>query len=481
MRDFFSSRSGIENSWSCPRKGFLNQFYLGRGITRKPRPYWLDVGSAVHLGLTYSISDLPEDGINAALQYWEESGQRDWMKEFNFVEQGALIEALLRAFNAYSLAPFLERFRVLAIEDGVVEPVSLADNVTLHRMSRPDAIVLDKQTGEVVVISWKTIDTPTDKRRRAFKRDLQGITEGHYAEQWLLGRKQELRRELVKTLNSDSDLSPDVMKAIGQKLIDMADQPAKVDYVQTIFLVKGPRVKVNKEKAEEDGEGFEWINTMSDAEEYDGAWRQDTFLLYPWVFDASVDTPSNSRAARKEELGSHNPMSWTYRYQRNGNKTKSTLGKLYTRRCIGLDCEISLREWIGLLAERKVFPNTFDASLENPLEKVILWEAARYLPERLTESIIEQTRWSEIRRMRNAEAVDSAEIEHRMHALDMYFPMHLSACDEPYRCEYNYPDGPCFGPEPLNFTDVPENYELRTPHHQVEYDALIKLETAEEA
>lgn len=486
-KDFYSSRSGIEGAWSCPRKGYLSQFHLGMGMTKVPRPYWLDVGSAVHLGLAYSLNNQPKEGVKAAIEYFETSGQREWMKEYNFVEQTLLVEALLTAFNVYALKPFLERYTVLGVEEQITEALE-RDAFTLHRMSRPDAVVVDKRTGELSVISWKTIDNPTEARRKEFRKDLQGFTESWYTQQWLKGKKRMIRKELLRILGEgDDEMTPEAIKVMGQKIIAMADQPAQVDTVQTIFLVKGPRVRLDKQTGDEEGENdnYEWVNTLSEQEAYNGAWRQDSFLLYPWVFQAGASggIAANRRASSREELGAVNPLAWKYKYKRPGNKTNSNIGKDYIRRAIGLDCDMSLTDWIGKLGRGEVFPSTYDKSLPNPLDGVIVWETPRYLDQDLMPRIIHQTEVSELARVEWAlyvwDVLENHGEDEARKVLDECFPQQVKSCDSPWKCEFSDPDGPCYSAQPLSMTELPEGFERRVPHHALELNALIQIQTKE--
>ncbi len=336
-RKFFSYRSGIEEAWKCPRNGYLNQFHLGTGIQRAPRPVWLDTGNAVHFGLAQLIQGAdPKDAIGEALRWFEEdSGQKLWLKEYTFLEQYLMVEALLWSFVLHSLEAFLSTYVVLWVEKEIIQEIPVANSELAFdfvRTSRPDAICMDRTTGEVAIISWKTIDSPTEYRRRFYKHDLQGLMEMHFSEMLFKERAVEIKREIAQAAQELS--SDDVSDAALDRLKNLVDErktlPKQADYVQTIFLVKGKRQRTDNvepgtvwdDNSEDANNGFGY----GDTDDIGPNWRTDSFLVYPWVRKGGTDSPKTKREEMEGVL-----VAWTYRYAKPNQASFSTLGKAFER------------------------------------------------------------------------------------------------------------------------------------------------------
>jgi hypothetical protein len=326
-------------------------------------------------------------------------------------------------------------------------------------MSRPDAIVRDRETGEIVVISWKTIDDVTSWRRLFFKQDLQGMMEAHYSEQFL---------HAYSMLHGC--------------------QSAKVSYVQTIYLVKGKRTR--KGAYGEDGEGDVFADeTMGDE------WRQDSFLVYPYtnrqpealtVDDVArlYDVPDDKKALIAENARAFESLAWKYRYTKPGNVSFSTLGKSYSKTLV-TNTSMSVREWVKALHERAIFPSTLPMETESPLSKTIIWEAPSYRDEALMRSIIAQVKESERKRHRDKKVIERVQalmreeqseraydaLASHEYTLDKLFPQQLTSCSFPWKCQFSGGDGICFNTqktEQLHALNVPDGFVRREAHHEPE-------------
>ncbi len=548
----FSYRSGVETAWRCPRGGYLEQFYLGTGIVKNPIAYWLCVGSAVHLGLAEMLNcssnltppheeemmDLARDAgrgpIGAALDYWDNCGQKEVLHEITFNEQRILIEALLWAFYYHSLRAFLETYEVLYVEKEVTEMVSGRPRYLM--MSRPDAIVRDRTTGELVVISWKTIDDPNEWRRLFFKQDLQGMMEAWYAEQFLNG----------KSLNSHEAHKNEVLTRIQDAV--GGGPPLRISYVQTIYLVKGKRAKLkeNGSFGYDNSEDAEAIEMFSDTE--GPRWRADSHLVYPYTniaetvkcgeckgkgtreikrcyacglgsdgqlekYRAGVGCPecnegimqwtmTNCAACNGTGKTSNDAfefLSWKYRYVKPGNVSASTLGAAYKRVLI-TETSMSIREYVKALAAGEVFPTTMTG--ENALQKTIVWEQPSYRDPVMMQSMITQVKETERKRHRDKKIIDRA--QHNVYltisddcskdvedlvlasykeVLDKLFPQQLTSCNFPWRCSFaDVVSGPCHsekGRAAIHALKIPEGYVERQSHHEPEAEyrkGLVQIE-----
>jgi hypothetical protein len=411
----FSYRSGVETAWGCPRAGYLEQHYLDTGIVKSPVAYWLDVGSAVHAGLAAMLQALKDTGVcaeetaeaavNGAVEYWKNSRQKDVLTEYVYQEQTDLVQALLWAFYYHSLPAFAKAYEVLEVE------VEILDKIIWKRpsytfMSRPDAVVRDRLSGKLAVISWKTIDDVTSWRRLFFKQDLQGMTESYYAEM---------------------------------------HRGERIDYVQTIYLVKGKRQNQHGDEAGDDA---------AFVEEHGGNWRQNTHLIYPYVH---------------EETGE---VAWKYRYVKPGNISQSQL-KGYTKRLVS--DVMPIQAWVKSLHERKVFPCPLGTEAASPLAKSIVWEYASERDEVLRREIMQQVHESERKRHASADKAKKAVrfriFDEHLRVMRHHFPQQLSRCNFPWKCQFQ---DACFTPQAIldiQALKIPIGYERRTPHHDPEKEA----------
>jgi hypothetical protein len=467
----FSYRSGIEAGWRCKRAQYLEQDYLGTGIQKAPRAFYLDVGIAVHIGLAAMLEhfgvlfvdrddcDLSnpknsqtnehsakESCIAEALLYWDTCGQRAVLTEYQFNEQRCLIEALLWAFYYRSLRTFLETYEVLWVEKEMTEIV--AGRPRYMMMSRPDAIVRDRQTGEIVVISWKTIDRPTTFRRLFFKQDLQGMMEAHYTEEWLASGWRYAKSH---------------PEEFAQSKWPIDNNPPKVSYVQTIYLVKGDRMR-KEGYAEDEGVGDAFADEAMGDE-----WRQNTHLIYPYSnIQMLCGHPEYSGDTAFESLA------WKYRHVKPGNKSFSTLGNAFKKTLI-TNTSMSIREWVCALNDGTVFPSTLLTEAgKNALENCVVWENPSYRDEEMMGSVLRQVKESERKRHRDRkvlakfEGVEPGTENKWPSMLDKLFPQQLVSCNFPWKCQFIPVCHQEDGRAALKALEMPRGYVARVAHHESE-------------
>jgi hypothetical protein len=438
------------------------------------------------------------EAVKYALHYWDNCGQEEYLQNLNFIEQRVLIEALLWSFVYYTLKPFMETYEVLWVEQEVIQSINYNKNAArfipgkpifdlvfdLVRMSRPDVIVRDRESREIVVISWKTIDLITNWRKLFYRHDLQGMLESAFSELFFEQRKKDIYRLLRETPPTD-ELMAEHINRVKESIKDFDALPDKVDYVQTIFLQKGKRKKVSSSSgdSEEDTGGFGGYdeNYFSDFDEtYENSWTQDSFLLYPYV---RRDSPDLENKVPGKPL-----LSWKWRYQRPGLVSFNTLGKSYKRELIALLNEPysqtgsgreTTSKWIEALNEKAVFPSDLMPALDNPLSQVIVWDEPQYRNQKLQKSLVEQTGRHELRRAEAAiqlqQSLDSG-IPFEQ-ALDQIteFEQRLTRCQHPWKCEFQ---GICFNesPEFDYWSQLPKGYALRVPHHVPEAEYFEELQ-----
>jgi hypothetical protein len=533
-------RSGANTHQLCPRQYFFNYEYLGHGISRYPTPLHFNVGSAVHLGLA---ALLLEDGIDSAVQqaldYMRGGRVFETLSEDVQIEQLVLVEGLLYAFYVYAYPTMMRDFEVLCVETGAVEyipiPMSTPERCDasvpcngygytcqlpsghmgecdwhtpptvpqdyIAIQSRPDAILRNRATHEVCGISWKTIDDPSDFRRSQLVNDLQGFMELYYGEkilEKLAGTPvtiEEIKRELDKVFNeteSISNVSP--LRLIQTLQADLAalehqaraarNIPTTIDYIQTIFLIKGKRVLTTQ-----DDLGFALSQSLagnySEYEQWapqpDKQFRQMSHLCYryrnPNVEIATAEFyKSGPNKGRPKPLNVCDPNyfdeSWAYRFFKPGNETGSSLSNKWLTSQIQQD---QIRNWIDRLNAGEIYPsNLSDERNPHPLAKIIRFEEPLYRDGVRAASHVrqQQNRFVQIARAKQELQALTSEFGWVSDVkLDELFPQQLISCRTPYRCTYHQF---CHGPEStqIDFQTIPEGFELRQAHHAPEREYI---------
>ena len=198
-----TDRSRIISYQRCPRERFLAYHHLG-GLQRTRKSLPLQFGSAFHEGAealltapgveiavsrakvflndTFDAHSIAFDGeqpadVAAAMAYGRE-------------EQLALAEALLRAWWVHEGAAFLEQFEVIEVErEGRAELTQMRVNPRTHGnittfdvdsltlMFRPDALVRERASGDLYVVSWKTCATFGKRNVDQARHDMQSMSE----------------------------------------------------------------------------------------------------------------------------------------------------------------------------------------------------------------------------------------------------------------------------------------------------------------
>lgn len=517
----FGHRSGAETHQACPRRYFLNYEYLGRGITPNPGPLYFAVGTAVHHGLANMLLGKELDEcIQAALDSLMQSAAFGAVEsEETHIEQCVLVEGLLYSFWVYALPGLLADFEVLCVETGAVEYIPFAtqsgDTSTPYMVgdeniygvnvqyvaiqSRPDAILRNRKTHEVCGISWKTIDDPSDMRRSQLVNDLQGFMELYYGERILekLSEGAEISEKFQAIIDERlSQLRGAPPNIYAEKLKEIAEYaasvkiqniPTTIDYIQTIFLVKGPRKLIDPDEGV--STPAEWRGDSPD--EYGGyqpgrVYRQMSHLCYRYRNGNFID-PSNQIVEYYKSDPNYQEESWQYRFYKPGNETGSALSPKWLTSQIYPD---QIREWVDKLNRGEVYPSTMnDPRNPHPLAKIIRFEEPLYKdPARVLSHVKQQhNRFVQIARAKQQlykqvndvmYAACWGDREHQMQILDELYPQHLISCRTPYKCAYhNF----CHGAElvQMDFNTIPEGFELRQPHHQAEREHLEQQEKDE--
>lgn len=498
--EIFGHRSGAETHMQCDRRLFLNYAYLDTGITPTPGPIYFAVGTAVHIGLANILSGNElETAVHSALDFLHASDAYIVMeRDGERMEQTLLVAGLLTAFWVYAWPSMSKNYEFLHIEHGVVEPIyaTASDGVSLLKvnlMSRPDFIARVKMTGEIVAGSWKTIDDPTDLRKSVFHNDLQGLMETYYAERLLAQLAEGVKATPVTIGEIKALFDACVTGATDDKLPEtlhnlqvhfggleerarnarVADMPTKIDYVQTIYLVKGKRVLVAEGDSPERA-------MLEDDYNYDPAktYKQASMLCYQYV-----NTHAEHRVSAKSQEVSE--FSWSYRYWKPGNVSFNNLGKDWLSRSI--ESVEEQRAWIEALNTGEIFPSTLgdERNAANPLAKLIVFDepmyrnserAARFTAQQRARYVDVANKLWELRQWATPDDPSVPVDPSVLHTLlDELFPQSLTACRSPWKCFYlPLCESPLAPHEVLDFVNVPEGFERRRPHHVAEEEYFKK-------
>jgi len=107
-----------------------------------------------------------------------------------YMEQAALVEGMVRAYARRRLRPLLEQYEVLEVERegqwllsawktprGLSSTAPIEEN-ELWFMSRPDALLLERESKQLYILSFKTAGGWDVRKARDAEHDMQGLSEG---------------------------------------------------------------------------------------------------------------------------------------------------------------------------------------------------------------------------------------------------------------------------------------------------------------
>lgn len=208
-----TDRSRIIAAQTCPRKRFLEYHWGGTGLQRKAKALPLQFGSAFHEGCPDLLAGDVETAVYRALKYLNDQFQAHAVgfdgeepadvaaaAQYGREEQCALAEALLRGWWAWEGERFLRDFEVLEVEKegraNLTDPTkwefkqpygskygSVAESDALTLMFRPDALVRERETGDLYILSWKTCSYFSKRTTDQAKTDMQSMSEAWGLEQ----------------------------------------------------------------------------------------------------------------------------------------------------------------------------------------------------------------------------------------------------------------------------------------------------------
>ena len=166
--------------------------------------------------------------------------------------------------------------------------------------SAPDALVRDRESGDLYVVSWKTCATFGKRNTDQARHDMQSISEV-----WGWQQSHKLR-----------------------EVAEIDPWDVRVEGVLYKWIVKGRR----------------------SLDKWDNLYKQGSHLIYGWL---KLDT-ANSEFPE---------WSWSYDWQDEEGKSRK-LGKGWQKKSIWNNYPGGIKAWVEGLAKQEIFPRTADALAE---------------------------------------------------------------------------------------------------------------------
>jgi hypothetical protein len=377
-------------------------------------------------------------------------------------EQACLLEALVRCWARRGLPRLLEEYEVLEVEregrwmlaersdreDPLVDYYSSADDlpVRLWFLSRPDALLHHRQSGDLVLQSFKTTGAMDARKLRDAERDMQGLSEGVEVEQ-RLARWWELLQLSGEEMDSHSAEIDKASRDMSQSMIDWLSDlttPPCITAIRYEYVLKGERDKRSRvAKALSARVGFE-------------ARIQQSPLTYLWVKQGmtAADTEIAHSFGWTDASGKERKLAWQSWNQ----------APVWEHTTVGA--------WIDLLDAGTVQPEAGRDILSEQLVPPVLV----YRQDDDLRDMIEQVEAQEVQVQRDLAVVRESDDEAwQRSTLNRRFPQTRTACSYPGECAY-VPI--CFGGADIRRDPMGSGkYKARVPNHPQE---LIQIAQGEE-
>lgn len=458
MTTYYVDRSRYETGQRCLRARLYEYSAEGTGIQSARKPLPLAVGGAVHVGLAALLmgapehaavidaltdlsryagrlerdateraaSDLPvaddaavmraqlagslgltveEAGLSEDIDRLAEraaQGRRD-ADEWLWREQSALVEGMVRVYARRRLSVLLKEFEVLEVErEGtwtLHDPDEIdhlvGDSYDIQFMSRPDALLRERSTGGLYLLSYKTAASWDVRKARDAEHDMQGLSEAVEVERRRGERVLGIRYEyLLKGYRSEDK---DLTQRFGFSV-----------WTQRSPLVRRYVARsLPKTKAGDCGYALgdvcaSWEYLRDDGTEGKLAWQnwkgqsvwEDGGTVKEWI--DRLDDATEAMSAYDPTVGMEpRPLGW--------KTSAQVLGYLKT----------------------------------HPLDDIFIPPITVYRNDDDMRDLLEQMEASEIRTTQGLLAIANASDEaERRSAMNVHFPMNRKACEWPSTCQF---------------------------------------------
>ena len=494
----YVDRSRYEDFLRCNRLRYLGYHFGGVGITSAKKPLPLCVGGSVHVGLAELLRrsmdlwdqsgalNVEDDAVAAALADFSQhksaiSAEGEQVvsteaEEYLYAEQSALIEGTLRAYARRRLRPLLEQYEVLEVEregewqlasyngDGR-NPWSMEEPHEIVFMSRPDALLRDRQSNQLVLLSYKTAASWDIRKAKDAEHDMQGMSEGIEIERRLGEWHRIIHTGEWEPFNKSigRDHPPDyayLNQMYGY--LKGLDTPPRILAVRYEYLLKGERWK-DKELTERFG-----VETRS----------QKSHLVRQY---AAVSVPQ--RGAAGYAIGD---VCWSWDFIRDDGRDGNLAWQNWKSRPVW-DQPGGVRAWIDKLDDAAETMSGEDSTMgleprllgykcdaqavgvtrQHPLDAIFIPPMLIYRSDDSLRDMVEQMEANERRTAEGVAAVDAASDEaEQRHLLNTFFSQTLRACHYPSDCAF-VPI--CHGGDEIKRDPLGSGrYRVRVPNHPVE-------------
>jgi len=384
-------------------------------------------------------------------------------------EQAALVEGMVRAYARRRLRPLLEQFEVLEVErEGewklaewgqmnrscAVDPNTYPEN-ELWFMSRPDALLRERDSNELYLLSYKTAASWDVRKARDAEHDMQGLSEG-----------VEVERRLAEWWSA---LHPDdavvkhrgMYEQIPQRMVDYLTplaSPPRILAVRYEYLLKGDR----------------WIDKPLTSRLGIEVRSQRSPLVRGYL--------NQGMAAGDEQWN----VSWDY------HKEDGTTSKLYWKSWQSAPVweSMPVARWIDMLDETamatvadadasgqdarelgwKSDAQTTGFLSTHPLDDVFVPPVTVFRNDDDLRDMVEQIEAQEVGVAQAVAQVDAATDEgERRHLMNVHFPMHRQKCEYPSTCAFVKL---CYGGADIRKDPLGSGqYVVREPNHVFEKES----------
>ncbi len=451
----YTSRSQVLRGQGCPRSEWLEYHVPNgsevNGVVLDRLNSDLVIGSGFHTGVEALLTGASEDeAVGRALEgdgghwpgFWPLVkskglilGDGDDANQ-TYHEQGSLIEALVRGYSRFSLPQLLERFDVVEVErEGKAEWID--GNFTLVWGYRADALLLEKDTLDLYVLSLKTAKDFGKKKADQGTRDMQGLSEVAAIDQ----RLQQWHNALNEDPNTEKFYIPSWFSNRWAQ-----GAPPSCFGVKMEYALKG--LKLEEPKGS-------------------GRWRYSNALIRPWKYAEDLGPTRGKRRG----LGSGDQYAISYDFKDDLGGSHR-LGKGWNR--INIWEDMGVKEWIDYVDETPIqgfapghaiaaqfaLPEDYYRN-DNDIER---WKRRMLFAERTKAAGLVQIR----------QAIAEQDFDTFEDRLDEFFPPHSNACDYPSKCVYqdicySANRGYLFNPM------IAGGYEPRVPNHEAEKETNDQL------
>lgn len=467
------------------------------------------VAQAVELGMdSAQIGQLGSDPAAA-------QGEFD---RYLYAEQSALVDGMVRAYARRRLRPLLEQFEVLEVERegewkltewegaGDHDWYSPSDDpdspwydtcskcsairnskagmgpcrygkAELWFMSRPDALLRERTTNELYLLSYKTTATWDVRKARDIEHDMQGLSEGVEVER----RLEEWWRQLHDAKLNGSTVTyglPDNMVRFLRSL----EAAPRIHAIRYEHLLKGERWKDKElsarlgiEVRSQKSPLVRQYVAVSVPKKGDGGYRVGDVCV-SWDYYRVEDDRDGSLSWQNWKS---RPVWEEVQYSRAVNSVPS-----------GIDSSLScIKDWIDRLDSAELLMSGEDSTVglqprplgwrsdaqamgvtkEHPLDAVFVPPVTIYRNDDDLRDWVESTEHLERTTAEGVAAVAAASDEgEKRHLLNTYFPQFRHSCSYPSECAYVRI---CFGGSEIKndpLAVAPDQFKRREPNHPQE-------------